>query len=121
LAISAARTIPDSSVAADRTTHLTEAGTAVGTPAYMAPEQAAGAPDVDHRADIYSFGCVAYEILSGSLPFAGRQPHELILAHIAQAPPPLSLSAPSVPAPLADLVMRCLSKSPPGGRKATNW
>jgi serine/threonine-protein kinase len=111
-AITVARTVAEGRVAADGLTHLTEAGTAVGTPAYMAPEQAAGAPDVDHRADIYSFGCVAYEILGGSPPFAGRQPHELILAHIAQTPTPLSLNAPAVPVALANLVMRCLAKPP---------
>jgi serine/threonine-protein kinase len=78
----------------------------------MSPEQAAGAPDVDHRADIYSFGCVAYEILSGSPPFAEGEAHRLILAQIAQQPTPLSQDAPAVPAPLASLVMRCLAKSP---------
>jgi serine/threonine-protein kinase len=110
-AISAARTEPYIG-AGDSITHLTQAGTAVGTPAYMSPEQAAGAPDVDHRADIYSFGCVAYEILSGSPPFAGAEAHRLILAQIAQQPTPLSQDAPAVPAPLASLVMRCLAKSP---------
>ena len=110
-AISVARTVAGGGVAGGDT-HLTEAGTSLGTPAYMAPEQAAGAPDVDHRADIYSFGCVAYEILGGSPPFAGRLPHELILAQIAQTPTSLSLKAPNVPASLAHLVMRCLAKSP---------
>jgi serine/threonine-protein kinase len=110
-AITAART-GTGVLTVDRLTHLTEAGTSVGTPAYMAPEQAAGAPDVDHRADIYSFGCVAYEILSGSPPFSARQPHELILAQIARTPAPLSQTAPAVPEALARLVMRCLSKTP---------
>ncbi|HEX9563633.1 MAG TPA: protein kinase [Gemmatimonadaceae bacterium] len=110
-AINAARTEPYIGTA-HSITHLTQAGTAVGTPAYMSPEQAAGAPDVDHRADIYSFGCVAYEILSGSPPFAGREAHQLILAQIAQHPTPLSQGAPHVPAPLATVVMRCLAKSP---------
>ena len=54
---------------------LTQLGTAVGTPAYMAPEQAAGDPSTDHRADIYAFGCVAYELLAGHPPFHGLTPH----------------------------------------------
>src|SRR6185295_4705936 len=56
---------------AGTTTELTQAGTAIGTPAYMAPEQAIGDPTTDHRADIYSFGCLAYELLVGHPPFRG--------------------------------------------------
>jgi serine/threonine-protein kinase len=111
-AISAARTEAPLPTATDSATQLTQAGTAVGTPAYMAPEQAAGAPNVDHRADIYSFGVVAYELLSGKPPFASREAHQLILAHIAQEPAPLSQAAPTVPPALASLVMRCLAKPP---------
>jgi serine/threonine-protein kinase len=48
---------------------LTQVGTSIGTPAYMSPEQAAGEPDVDHRADIYAFGCMAYELIAGRPPF----------------------------------------------------
>jgi serine/threonine-protein kinase len=111
-AISAARTEAGAATATDSVTQLTQAGMAVGTPAYMAPEQAAGAPNVDHRADIYSFGVVAYEILSGAPPFASREAHQLILAHIAQVPTPLGQVATAVPPALASLVMRCLAKSP---------
>jgi serine/threonine-protein kinase len=111
-AISAARTESHLPTAGDTGTQLTQAGTAVGTPAYMAPEQAAGAPNVDHRADIYSFGVVAYEVFSGKPPFVGREAHQLVLAHIAQVPTPLGQAAPTVPPALATLVMRCLAKSP---------
>jgi serine/threonine-protein kinase len=91
---------------------LTRVGTSLGTPAYMAPEQAAGDPDVDARADVYAWGVVAYELLSGAPPFAGRAAHRLVAAHIGEAPPPLAGRAPTVPAALAALVMRCLEKDP---------
>jgi serine/threonine-protein kinase len=93
-------------------TTLTSAGVGIGTPAYMAPEQAFGDPTTDHRADIYSFGCLAYELLAGKPPFADRPSHQLVIAHAMEAPPPLLSSNPSVPEPLADLVMQCLAKQP---------
>src|SRR5262249_48222402 len=65
---------------------LTQFGAAIGTPAYISPEQAAGDPAVDHRADIYSFGCMAYEMLTGQPPFVNRTPQRLIAAHIAERP-----------------------------------
>ena len=93
-------------------TALTQFGTSLGTPAYMAPEQAAG-DEVDHRADLYAWGVVAYEILAGSHPFASKTTsHQLIAVHIAEPPRPLRDVAPDVPAALATLVMRCLSKDP---------
>ena len=67
---------------------LTQLGTAIGTPAYMAPEQAAGDPATDHRADIYAFGCVAYELLAGQPPFPGLPPHKLLVAHMSETPKP---------------------------------
>jgi serine/threonine protein kinase len=63
---------------------LTRVGTSLGTPAYMAPEQAAGDPDVDARADVYAWGVVAYELLAGAPPFAGRAAHRLVAAHIGE-------------------------------------
>ena len=89
---------------------LTQLGTAIGTPAYMAPEQAAGDPDTDHRADIYAFGCVAYELLTGAAPFSGTA-HQMVRAHIADAPASLLAQA-AIPPRLASLVMHCLAKDP---------
>jgi tetratricopeptide (TPR) repeat protein len=91
---------------------LTQFGTSIGTPAYMAPEQAAGDPLVDHRADIYALGCMAYELLSGEPPFAGRTPQRMLAAHMGEAPRPLLEVAPMTPPALAALVMACLEKDP---------
>lgn len=83
-----------------------------GTPEFMSPEQALGAWDADHRADIYSLGLVAFLALSGRLPFAGGSP----VAHVAQRTvldaPPLARVAPDVPARLAAVVDRCLARRP---------
>jgi serine/threonine-protein kinase len=91
---------------------LTQVGTSLGTPAYMSPEQAAGDPNAGAPSDFYSFGVMAYEMLSGKTPFHDRAPHALIMAHIAEPPEPIERLVPSVPSPLAHLVMRCLSKNP---------
>ena len=91
---------------------LTQLGTAVGTPAYMAPEQAAGDPATDHHADIYAFGCLAYELLAGQPPFAGLPPHRLLVAHMSEAPKPVSDLRPDCPPALAALVAQCLAKDP---------
>ncbi len=90
---------------------LTSVGISLGTPAYMAPEQAAADPNVDHRADIYALGVVAYELLTGKAPFTGS-PQNILAAHITQPVPPLSTVAPQVPAAIAALVMKCLEKDP---------
>ena len=90
---------------------LTQLGTSLGTPAYMAPEQAAGDPATDHRADLYAWGVVAYELLAGRHPFAGRtSPQQLMAAHFTETPAPLP--TPPVPPALAALVARCLAKDP---------
>jgi eukaryotic-like serine/threonine-protein kinase len=102
-AISAARTHSDGAT-------LTQMGTVIGTPAYIAPEQAAGDPGIDHRADIYSFGCMAYEMLTGQPPFASRTRQGLIAAHIAEEPEPILALRADTPAALAAMVMRCLEK-----------
>ena len=91
---------------------LTQFGTSIGTPAYMAPEQAAGDPTVDHRSDIYSLGCMAFELLTGEVPFAGRTPARMLAAHITEAPPSLAERRPETPVPLEQLVMQCLAKEP---------
>jgi tetratricopeptide (TPR) repeat protein len=93
---------------------LTQVGTSIGTPAYMAPEQAAGDANIDHRADIYSLGAMAYELLSGQVVFANRTPQRMLAAHMSETPKTIAELRADVPASLADLVMRCLAKDPAG-------
>ena len=92
--------------------NLTTRGVAVGTPAYMSPEQASADPDIDHRSDIYSWGILAYEMLAGQPPFAGRGPGALIAAQITETPESVERRRPTVPHALGSLVMRCLAKRP---------
>lgn len=89
---------------------LTQMGTSVGTPTYMAPEQAAGDPDVDRRADLYSVGVLGYEMLEGHPPFAGT-PQAIMAAHISATPRPITNRA-DVPASLQRAIMKCLAKHP---------
>ena len=89
---------------------LTSLGMALGTPAYMAPEQATGDPNVDHRADLYALGAMAYEMLCGQPPFTGSNPQAVLAAHVTQAPATVSSIRPAVPATLNAIVMRCLEK-----------
>ena len=91
---------------------LTSVGLAVGTPAYMAPEQALGDPTTDHRADLYALGVVLYELLAGAPPFAGRTPQQLVAAHVSGVPAPVTDRRPTVPRALATLVARLLAKDP---------
>jgi Tol biopolymer transport system component len=91
---------------------LTAAGSALGTPAYMAPEQIAADPDVDHRADIYAVGVLGYELLAGQPPFAGSARQDVRAAPFIETPDSLALHRTDIPAPLAALVMRCLEKKP---------
>jgi tetratricopeptide (TPR) repeat protein/tRNA A-37 threonylcarbamoyl transferase component Bud32 len=91
---------------------LTMAGTSIGTPAYMSPEQAAGDPTIDHRSDLYAFGCMAYELLAGRPPFVGSSPSKLLGAHLGERPRDIRELRPDTPEPLVDLVMRCLEKDP---------
>jgi serine/threonine-protein kinase len=95
--------------APDATT-LTVAGTVIGTPAYMAPEQATGDTAIDHRADIYSFGCLGYELFAGTPPFQDSSPHRVIAAHISAVPRPIAELRADVPAVVADVLTRCLAK-----------
>ncbi|NUQ12389.1 MAG: serine/threonine protein kinase, partial [Gemmatimonadaceae bacterium] len=104
-AITAARTTQESG-------SLTQLGTSIGTPSYMSPEQAAGDPSVDHRADLYSLGCMAYELLTGRAPFGDRAPARILAAHISETPEPPATRRPDVPPALDQLVMRCLEKDP---------
>lgn len=91
---------------------LTSLGIALGTPSYIAPEQATADPHTDHRADIYSFGAMAYEMLSGRPPFSARSPQAMLAAHITEQPVPLSERKSGIPPALSALVMLCLEKLP---------
>jgi eukaryotic-like serine/threonine-protein kinase len=93
-------------------TTITQVGSGVGTPAYMAPEQAAGDPSVDPRADVYAFGCLAYELLTGETPFHGRPMHQMLAAHFAEAAPAVTAKRSDTPVGLANLVAHCLEKDP---------
>lgn len=91
---------------------LTSIGVALGTPTYMAPEQATADPNLDHRVDIYAVGALAYELLSGRPPFTGRSPQEILAAHVTTQPEPVSKVRATIPAALNDVVMKCLEKRP---------
>ena len=91
---------------------LTTAGVALGTPTYMAPEQAAAAPHIDHRADIYAVGVLAYELLAGRPPFEGATPQAILAAHVMEPPDPITKHRPAVSPAMAELVMKCLEKKP---------
>ncbi|HEU5217911.1 MAG TPA: protein kinase [Gemmatimonadales bacterium] len=95
---------------------LTSLGLALGTPAYMAPEQASADPHVDHRADLYALGAMAYEMLAGDPPFSGMSPQSILAAHVTKVPAPVASHRPAVPAALNEIVMRCLEK-----RAADRW
>ena len=93
-------------------TSLTSLGMALGTPAYMSPEQASGDPHVDHRADLYSLGAMAFEMLTGAPPFSAPTPQAMLSAHVTKAPERVGAIRPAVPPALEGLVMRCLEKRP---------
>ncbi len=104
-AISASRTQDDSA-------GITQVGMSIGTPAYMAPEQAAGDPATDHRADLYAFGCMAFELLAGTPPFVEPSPQRLLAAHMARAADDIATRRRDTPPALAGMVMQCLEKRP---------
>jgi TolB-like protein len=93
-------------------TMLTAAGMALGTPAYMAPEQISADPNMDHRVDIYAWGCLAYELLTRTTPFGHRAPSAVYAAHLTETPSPVALKRLDVPPALAAIVMQCLAKDP---------
>ncbi|MBX6330392.1 MAG: protein kinase [Gemmatimonadaceae bacterium] len=91
---------------------LTATGVAIGTPAYMSPEQAAGDRQIDGRSDLYSLGIVAYQMLTGQLPFQASSTASMLMKHITEAPPPINQFRPDCPSDLAMLVMTLLEKEP---------
>ncbi|MBA3405819.1 MAG: serine/threonine protein kinase [Gemmatimonadaceae bacterium] len=94
---------------------MTSTGTAIGTPAYMSPEQLAGDPAADHRIDIYAVGLLAYELLNGKSPFAASTAQGVLAAVLTHDPKPISDARKDVPPKLSAIIMSCLSKVP-GGR-----
>jgi TolB-like protein/tetratricopeptide (TPR) repeat protein/tRNA A-37 threonylcarbamoyl transferase component Bud32 len=94
----------------EMTRTTTALGVAVGTPAYMAPEQAAGDPATDYRADLYALGIIAYEALAGEHPYSGRSPQGMIAAHLTESPAPITERRRDLPPAVAELVSRLLEK-----------
>ena len=92
--------------------HLTETGMAIGTPKYMSPEQAAGSKDLDGRSDLYSLGCVLYEMLAGQPPFTGPTVESVIKQHLTAEPPNVTAMRPAVPADIVGVLARALAKTP---------
>ena len=91
---------------------LTGTGVSIGTPAYMAPEQAVGDKTADHRADLYALGVIAYEMISGAHPFGERSAQALVAAHLTETPAPLAARRTDVPPTLDALVSTLLAKNP---------
>jgi serine/threonine protein kinase len=91
---------------------ITQRGMSLGTPTYISPEQAVGDPDLDHRADIYSLGVMAYEMLTGHPPFSGKSAQMVMAAHANQLPEAVVKRRGDTPAELARVVMKCLEKVP---------
>ena len=103
----------------DLTQSVTSLGKVVGTPAFMAPESLAGHGSVDHRADLYAFGCVAYYLLTGEHVFEGRTPLQAMIDHVSTVPAaPSTRTSQPIPEWLDHLVLACLAKDP-GDRPRT--
>jgi Tol biopolymer transport system component len=94
------------------TASITTSGVIIGTPAYMAPEQAADDRELDGRADIYALGCVVYESLVGEPPFSGLTAWNVTARHAAQPPMPIRAIRPRVPPAVEKVIMRALEKTP---------
>jgi serine/threonine-protein kinase len=91
---------------------LSSAGLAIGTPYYMSPEQATAGDQIDGRSDLYSLGCVLYEMLAGEPPFTGPSAQAIAAKHLQLPPPPLRTVRPSIPAPVVSAINKALEKSP---------
>ena len=89
---------------------ITEVGVAIGTPAYMSPEQVTGEEDVDGRTDVYSLGCVLYEMLIGEPPFRGVDTRSTMMKHVTDEPPPFEPRRTDIPVPVRELVFKALAK-----------
>ena len=98
--------------AAEGDARLTVTGVAVGTPAYMSPEQAVGERDVDGRADLYGLGVVGWQMCAGELPFKATNTPAMMMKHLSEAPPPLSIRAPGTPPNLVAAIERAMAKKP---------
>jgi serine/threonine-protein kinase len=110
--VAKALTVSASATHAGSSSSSTSTGLALGTPTYMAPEQATADPSMDHRVDIYAFGIMAYEMLTGQPPFTNRSPQAVLAAHVTEEPEPVERRRPSVPPQLCALIARCLEKHP---------
>lgn len=117
-----AKALDDASDSALRTgKRVTTVSTVLGTPDYMAPEQIGSAHVVDHRADLYAFGCVAYELLTGAPPFARPSLRATLAAQLADTPVPILQLRPDMPLAVAEMVMRCLAKNPAERPASAAW
>ncbi len=91
--------------------HKTSSGSVLGTPHYMAPEQCEGKTTIDGRADLYSVGCILYQMLTGELPFPGEGFAEVLIKHLSEPPPAVRSVNPQVPPSVEKLILHCLAKS----------
>src|SRR6185369_1052625 len=98
--------------AAQGDTRLTVTGVAIGTPAYMSPEQALGERELDGRSDIYSLGIIGYQLLAGETPFKASNTPAMLVKHVSETPRPLSQLRPDVPPTFGYAIARALAKKP---------
>jgi serine/threonine protein kinase len=96
----------------DSNLRLTATGQIIGTPLYMAPEQSRSTSEVDHRADIYSMGMIAYEMVTGTLPFEAANLFEIVLKHATEPPVPPRKARADLPEAVEQVILRCLEKEP---------